>query len=275
MSDNHPVMPESDSRRRSVVESFDGYLDAFHRLEELMDATPEPRSAGMLLDVAATAGVSAANTVLDAGCRDGAWPARLEARFGCRVVGVDLARERLREARDAHALPVGEADVAALPVAAGSVDFVWCREVLSLVTDPAACLREYHRVLRAGGAVVSWEAFPTAALSDDERAWFFRALDAPPWWTNGKSAFDEAVSESGFDVEFETAVAPESTEWLALHEPQDLLEAVVRVAKMRRQREQYEAELGPWYPQMLAWSVWPLYLLLGKLQTYALVLRRP
>ena len=229
-------MPEPDSRQRSVVESFDGYLDAFHRLEELMDATPEPRSAGMLLDVAGTAGVTASSTVLDAGCRDGAWPARLEARFGCRVVGVDLARVRLREAREAHALPVGEADVAALPIATGSVDFVWCREVLSVVADPSACLREYRRVLRAGGAVVSWEAFPTAALSEDERAWFFDALDVPAWWTKGRSAFDEAVNESGFAVEFETAVAPESTEWLALNDPQDLLEAMVRVAKMRRQR---------------------------------------
>jgi ubiquinone/menaquinone biosynthesis C-methylase UbiE len=266
-------MPEPNTRQRSVVESFDGYLDAFHRLERLMDATPEPRSAGILLDVAAMAGVTAASTVLDAGCRDGAWPARLEARFGCRVVGVDLARERLREAREANALAVGEADVAALPIATGSVDFVWCREVLSLVADPSACMREYRRVLRAGGAVVSWEAFPTAALSDDERAWFFEALDSPTWWAKGRSAFDDAINESGFAVEFETAVAPESTEWLALHEPQDLLDAVVRVAKMRRQREQYEAVLGRWYTRMLAWSVWPLYLLLGKLQTYAVILR--
>ena len=258
---------------RPVTEFFDGYPDAFQRLGELMDATPEPRSAGMLLDVAAMAGVTTASTVLDAGCRDGAWAARLEAKLGCRVVGVDLARERLREAQAAHALPVGEADVAALPIADGSVDFVWCREVLSVVSDPIACLREYRRVLRAGGAVVSWEAFPTPALSDDERAWFFEALDAPSWWARGRSAFDEAVSESGFAVEFETAVAPESTEWLALHEPQDLLEAMVRVAKMRRERERYEAELGRWYTRMLAASVWPLYLLLGKLQTYAVILR--
>jgi SAM-dependent methyltransferase len=168
---------------------------------------------------------------------------------------------------------VSEADVAALPVATGSVGFVWCREVLSLVADPGPCLREYRRVLRPGGAVISWEAYPTGALSDDERAWFFAALDAPEWWKRGRPAFDDALAGSGLSIDFETPVAPESTEWLALHRPDDLLEAIVRVAKMRRQRATYEAELGRWYPRLLAWETWPIYLLLGKLQTYALVLR--
>jgi ubiquinone/menaquinone biosynthesis C-methylase UbiE len=264
---------ESVDRRGSVVESFDDYLDAFARLDGLMSATPEPRSAAMLLDVAALAGVSLGEVVLDAGCRDGTWPARLSERFGCRVIGVDLARRRLREAREQHALAVCEADVAALPVASESVGFVWCREVLSLVADPRQCLREYRRVLRRGGALISWEAYPTALLSDDERAWFFAALDAPEWWKRGRPAFDDALSGSGLSIAFETAVAPESTEWLALHRPDELLEAIIRVAKMRRQRAAYEAELGHWYPRMLAWETWPLYLLLGKLQTYALVLR--
>jgi ubiquinone/menaquinone biosynthesis C-methylase UbiE len=264
---------ESVDRRASVVESFDDYVDAFARLDALISATPEPRSAAMLLDVAATAGVTAGDVVLDAGCRDGAWPARLTTRFRCRVIGVDIARRRLQEARDEHALAVCEADVAALPAATGSVDFVWCREVLSLVTDPGSCLREYRRVLRPDGAVISWEAYPTTLLSEEERSWFFAALDAPEWWKRGRPAFDDALSDSGLSIAFETGVAPESTEWLALHSPDDLLEAIVRVAKMRRQRAAYEAELGHWYPRMLAWEIWPLYLLLGKLQTYALVLR--
>ena len=242
-------------RRRAVTESFEGYLDAFGRLDALMAATPEPRSAAMLLDVAEAAGVTSTATVLDAGCRDGAWPARLTERFDCHVVGVDVARARLVEARETHGLPVAEADVASLPIASDSVEFVWCREVLSVVDDPVVCLREYRRLIRPGGAVISWEAFPTAALCNDERAWFFGALDAPSWWASGKTAFDQAVTDSGLAVEFMTPVAAESTEWLALNRPGDLLEAVIRVAKMRRERENYEAELGSWYPRMLAWSV--------------------
>lgn len=267
------VTQDPADRRRAITDSYDGYVHAFERLGELMRTTGEPMSAGMLLDVAGEAGVTVGSVVLDAGCRDGAWPARLEARFGCRVLGVDLARKRLREAQEHHGLAVGEADVAALPIASEAVDFVWCREVLSAVDDPAQCLLEFSRVLRPGGAVIFWEAFPTSALSEDERASLFAALDAPAWWAKGRVAFDTAIQQAGLRIELDTPVAPESTEWLALHQPDNVIESLVTVAKMRRERVRYEAELGPWYERMLAWELWPLYLILGKLQTYALVLR--
>lgn len=178
---------EGETRRRIVEESYDDYLTIFERLEALVANTEEPRSTGMLLDVAGVAGVSPRSTVLDAGCRDGAWTARIADRFGCVVVGIDVAGARLAEARDRHGLPVARADVGAVPLSDSSVDFVWCREVLSVVEDPIACLREFTRVLRPG---------PTSACD--------------------------------LTIEVDEAVAPESTEWLAMHQPDELIEALDR-----------------------------------------------
>ena len=46
------------------------------------------------------------------------------------------------------------ADMARLPLAEGEFDFVWSNMALHWAADPAAALREFHRVLRGGGLVM-------------------------------------------------------------------------------------------------------------------------
>ncbi len=42
-----------------------------------------------------------------------------------------------------------------------------------------------------------------------ERAWFLPALEAPAWWSDGRGAFDHALSAAGLRPEVDD---PESTE---------------------------------------------------------------
>ena len=94
-------------------------------------------------------------TVLDLGCGDGRFSAELRDH-GAVPVAVDVAREAVRRAREAHPwldvrhVPEGDP----LPLADQSVDVVWAGEVLEHLLDPVATLAEARRVLRFGGRLL-------------------------------------------------------------------------------------------------------------------------
>jgi 2-polyprenyl-6-hydroxyphenyl methylase/3-demethylubiquinone-9 3-methyltransferase len=93
--------------------------------------------------------------VLDVGCGEAQLTAAV-ARAGFAVVGVDVAEEPLRRARELHA----EIDVrlvpaaGALPFIDASFDVVWAGETIEHVTDTAGWLSELRRVLRSGGSLL-------------------------------------------------------------------------------------------------------------------------
>ncbi|MGD1059196.1 MAG: class I SAM-dependent methyltransferase [Solirubrobacteraceae bacterium] len=99
--------------------------------------------------------VRAGERVLDVGCAEGCFTARL-AQAGAAVVGIDVAEEPLRRAlaRDP------ELDVRLVPEEGpwdlddASFDVVWAGEVLEHVVDTAAWLSEVRRVLRSGGSLL-------------------------------------------------------------------------------------------------------------------------
>ena len=93
--------------------------------------------------------------VLDLGCGAGRFVAALRGA-GADAVGVELADAALHRA---HANAPG-ADLrlvepdGSLPLEHGSVDLVWCSEVLEHVPDTAHLLLEVRRVLRSGGRLL-------------------------------------------------------------------------------------------------------------------------
>jgi ubiquinone/menaquinone biosynthesis C-methylase UbiE len=107
------------------------------------------------------AGPVAGRLVLDLGCGRQALWTRAYAMRGARVVGLELAAERCREAvaRLAESPPAGTGRVLGilrgngehLPLASRTVDFVHCAQVLEHVADPATFLGELRRVLVPGG----------------------------------------------------------------------------------------------------------------------------
>jgi SAM-dependent methyltransferase len=93
--------------------------------------------------------------VLDLGCGAGRFVAALRDA-GIDAVGVELAEAALSRARTnvpGADLRLVEPD-GSLPLDHGSVDLVWCSEVLEHVPDTAHLLLEVRRVLRAGGRLL-------------------------------------------------------------------------------------------------------------------------
>ena len=106
--------------------------------------------------VAAFASLDGVGTVLDVATGTGLFLRALGSARPLRMVGIDLSPGMLAVAR--AALPEAElvvGDAAALPFAAGSVDLVTCVTALHLVPDADAAFREWVRVLRPGGRVVT------------------------------------------------------------------------------------------------------------------------
>ena len=101
--------------------------------------------------------------VLDVGCGPGHL-ARLFAKRGCSVTGVDRGRRLLRLARrwaaqdpetDARSIEFHRASAECLPYADDTFDLVTATTVVYFVAKPAAVLREMVRVARPGGIVAT------------------------------------------------------------------------------------------------------------------------
>ena len=107
--------------------------------------------------------VRAGERVLDVGCGEGRFAAEL-ARAGAEVVGIDVAAEPLRRARERHPeLDLRQVPAAgAWPLQDASFDAVWAGEVIEHVADTAGWLSELRRVLRSGGRPAAEHARPRA-----------------------------------------------------------------------------------------------------------------
>jgi 2-polyprenyl-6-hydroxyphenyl methylase/3-demethylubiquinone-9 3-methyltransferase len=93
--------------------------------------------------------------VLDVGCGEAQLTAQA-AQAGFAVVGIDVAEEPLRRARERHAgldLRLVDAEVQ-WPLADASFDAVWAGETIEHVADTAAWLSQVRRVLRSGGSLL-------------------------------------------------------------------------------------------------------------------------
>src|SRR4051794_25406747 len=109
-------------------------------LEARCKQSLKPRSSDMLYDLFAGFGPAAESKVIDIGCRDARYAIELAARFGCHVLGIDpapihieRARTRITEAGLADRVRAELAGIEAVPAADGSLDVIWCRDVLNHV----------------------------------------------------------------------------------------------------------------------------------------------
>jgi SAM-dependent methyltransferase len=273
------------ARREAITTLFSG-RDWPPGGTALLDRSLRPRSPEMLVDLAGSLGLGAGQVVLDVGCREATDAIALARRFGCTVVGVDLVGTWL---------PLGLADVAAaglagrvamvqgdaeaLPVADGACDLVWCKDVLSCVTDCRRALAECARVLRPGGGMVLYAVFATDELAADEHARLLGSLENAASSMH-RPTVEAAIGDAGFEVAGRDRIGSEWFEYRLERDPSWMTEDLLHVARLTRARDRFHAALGAaWYERALAFDRWSLYIVLGKLEpvVYALVKpdRRP
>lgn len=159
-------------------------------------------------DIAATA--SPAAKLLEVGCGPGHLSVRLARDHGLDVTGLDLdpamiGRARANAARgpkpDGRPPTFVVGDVAAMPFEDSAFDVVVSTLSMHHWSDPAAGLREIHRVLRPGGRALIWDLRPgfrlfhVHALDPAElmRASPLRVVSMRPWRWPWRLSFSQRL----------------------------------------------------------------------------------
>jgi SAM-dependent methyltransferase len=159
------------------------------------------------------AGVPAGGLLADLGCGPGFDGARFTTA-GFQVLAMDLSAGMLEVAARSLAGRVAQADLRALPIAAGCLDGIWCSAALLHVPDDdtARVLQEFRRTLRRSGtlalvtAVGDSSRFEAVPYARGEERWFvYRDTDR----------LRQQLSEAGFIVQIEREVAG-NRRWMTL-----------------------------------------------------------
>lgn len=92
--------------------------------------------------------------ILDIGCGTGEITASLHQRFGCRTMGIDIAKkmvDRCRAKYSSSGLSFEVSDIFDLPFENNLADLVVSMSVIEWVEDYNKCISEVSRILKQGG----------------------------------------------------------------------------------------------------------------------------
>jgi SAM-dependent methyltransferase len=153
---------DADEHRRATLETWERMAPGWERWRAHIEETAAPVREWLLRELAPRPG----DTVLElaAGTGETGFAAAALVGESGRVVSTDLSPAMVEVARR-RAAELGLSnvehrvlDAERIELEDGSVDGVLCRFGYMLMPDPAACLRETRRVLRAGGrlALAVW-----------------------------------------------------------------------------------------------------------------------
>lgn len=198
-----------------------------------------------LESLAADLAPATGGTLLDLGCGRGGPGLWLAGRCAARLVGVDASAVAITDARARRAAFPGVTahfavtDVTRTGLRTGCADAAVAIDVLQLVRDPAAMLREAARLLRPGGRIVltTWEAsggpaparFPrdVAALATSAGLHVERITDHPAWLDRQRDIYARAAAGTAADPAV-ADLAAEARRW------QSWIDAVRRVTVVAR-----------------------------------------
>ncbi len=253
--------------------------DSFELIEEqfndTLDQSLGPRGPEMLFDLVAELGLQAGAVAVDVGCGEGRHTVELARRFRLSVLGVDpvqrhveIARRNLAEEALADpglrsaSFELGTAQE--LPVDAGSVDLVWCRDVLCMVEDLHGAYSEFRRVLKPGGHALVYQMFATDRLEPGESAWLLPTMACVPESMQPERT-EAAIRAAGLQIDRCLVLG---TEWGEYGQERTGKGArkLLHAARLLRDPGRYIEEYGQEnYDVALGDCLWHVYRLIGKL----------
>jgi SAM-dependent methyltransferase len=105
---------------------------------------------------------------------------------------------------------IGSAE--AVPIESGTVDLVWCRDVLVHVRALDRAYAEFRRILRMGGQVLVYQVFGTDRLEPQEAARLWKAMGVVPTSAEPDHT-DAAIAAAGLQVDECIDIGTEWGEW--------------------------------------------------------------
>jgi SAM-dependent methyltransferase len=200
------------------------------------------------------------------GCGRGEQTRVLADRFGFDMVGVDpLSRP--------SGIPFMPGNAERLPLPDESVDLVWCRDVLSLVSDLPRAFAEMRRVLRPGGRAMVYMMLAGERLEPREAEAFFE-LNRGVQSSFDPSQVEAAMVASELRIDERLEIG---SEWGELAEEQNGKPGrrLLWAARLLRDPDRYVERFGRTnYEIMLCDCLWHVYAMLGKLHRRAYALSR-
>jgi len=248
-------------------------------LERELGRSLEPRGTAMLYDEFARLGVGRDSVVLDVGARDAVHSIELVRRQGCRVIAVDplplhveRARARVAAAGLEDRIDVVQAAVESLPLEDAAIEFVWCRDVLNHV-ELGPCLREFARVLRAGGSVLVYQTFAEPTLELEEARRLF-AASASVAENMSAPYFEATAGEAGFEVVRVERLRGEWRERMLEDGAWDVAADLLALSRLHRREPEAVERFGRAKVEATRGGLlWGIYQLLGKTCPTIYVLR--
>ena len=258
--------------------AHDAYDQVEDQFNQVLDETLHPAGPGALFDYVAGMGLPDGAVSVDVGCGGGEHAVELARRFGLRVTGIDPVARQVTAARelagagDLVRFAVGSAE--RLPVASGSVDLIWCRDVLCLCADLSLAYREFRRVLRPGGRALVYQMFATSGLRPAEAAFLLPVLGCDPAAMDPDQA-EAAISGAGLVIDRRVILGTEWGEY-ASERAANPGRHLQHAARLIRDPGRYIAQFGQEnYDIKLADCLWHIYRMIGKLSSRVYLLSAP
>jgi SAM-dependent methyltransferase len=265
----------------------DVYGDTFddQEVEAALNKSLSPRSLNdLMFELVAEIGLPPGSTVLDVGAREGRHCFELSRRFGFTVRGVEpVSRHLDNAARGLAAFAANEPEAAArvridegiaekLTDPSGSVDLIWCKDVLVHVEDLETAFGEFRRVLKPGGRAVVFQMTATDWLTPAEAAFMW-----PPAGIHATSLdprrIEAAITGAGLGIVRSIELHGETRERGEEDSVGTTSKQLLQVSRMLRNRAAYEERFGTIaYEYILTDNLWGVYQMIGKLNPRIYVL---
>jgi ubiquinone/menaquinone biosynthesis C-methylase UbiE len=273
-----------DPNKPPLEQSYDDYERIEEEFEEALDESLNPRfGLDLLLEAVAGLNLPADASVLDLGCGNGEHSFELARRFGLRVQGIDPIGHHIEVCIQKLASTAQESPeisglvsflqgwAEALPLTDGSLDLIWSREVLVLIEDLPAALRECRRVLRPDGHMLVYHTLATDRMEPREFKQLLGVGGVPANFE--RKHIEDAFDRSGFEIDEHIDLQSESIEW---REEQSGRAArkLRHMARLLRAPDRYIERFGSVaYDIMLGDCLWHICHMTGKLSANVYLLR--